>query len=87
MISKLLFYLKNQLRIGFFVSGIIILSSSSIAAAIVYPGSQQPGQGVARIQGVGGKLQNDLLSLAFDFRDGHLKPNSLTDKVSNSKRT
>ncbi|MCK4627902.1 MAG: hypothetical protein KAT56_02800, partial [Sedimentisphaerales bacterium] len=86
MISKLSFYLKNQLRIGFFVSGIIILSSGSIAAAaIVYPGNQQPGQAVARIQGAGAKLQNDLLSLVFDFRDGHLKPDSLTDKVSNSK--
>ncbi|MCK5269646.1 MAG: hypothetical protein KAJ46_02630 [Sedimentisphaerales bacterium] len=85
MIFKLSSYLKNQLfqiRIGLLVSGVIILFSSSIAAAaITYPGSQQPGQAAA----LNGTLQNDLLSLTFDFSGGHLKPNSLTDKVSNSK--
>jgi hypothetical protein len=82
MISKISSYLKTRLRIGIFVSGIIILSSNSIAAAaITYPGSQQPGQAVA----LNGTLQNDLLSLVFDFKGGQLKPDSLTDKVSNSK--
>ena len=86
MVSKLLSHLKNQIRIGLIVSGVIILSSGSIAsAAIAYPGSQQPGQADARIQGAGGTLQNDLLSMVFNFGDGRLKPNSLTDKVSNSK--
>ncbi len=86
MVSKLLSHLKNQLRIGLIVSGVIILSSGSTTSAeISYPSSQQPGQAIARIQGVDGNLQNDLLSLVFDFRGGRLKPNSLTAKVSNSK--